>query len=53
MKTEVWLLVHMRTILLSVGIVLFLLGIALLVGGGVVYAMSKEIYFVFNRPLLH
>ena len=42
MKTEVWLLVHMRTILLSVGIVLFLLGLALLVGGGVAYAKSKD-----------
>ena len=49
MKTEVWLLVHMRTILLSVGIVLFLIGLALLVGVGVAY-FYREKLLVVRKP---
>ena len=37
MKTEVWLLVNMQTILLSVGIALFVIGLVLLVGVAYVY----------------
>lgn len=43
MKTEVWLLVHMRTILLSVGIALFVIGLVLLVGVGVAYVHNKNL----------